>query len=295
MLVTGIDAILTRLQGPPRRIVSLVPSLTESLFALGFGETVVGITDYCTQPREALARLPRVGGTRDARLADIQSLQPDLVLANQEENPRELVEGLAAAGCLVWLVFPQSVPQVLQLLWTLTQIFGRESAARQLRLLEDAVKLAELTSAEPPRRYFCPIWQEDFQGETWWMTFNAQTYPADVLRILGGQNIFAGRQRRHPLAADLGRAEAEPAGSRDCRYPRVTAAEVLAADPEVILLPDEPFRFNEVHRQQCATDFAGTTAARTRRIYLVNGSLITWHGTRLGRALTELSWIFQPE
>ena len=295
MLVSGTEAILTQLNRPPRRIVSLVPSLTESLFDLGFGDAVVGITDYCTQPRGAIEHLPRVGGTRSPRMSDIQSLQPDLILANQEENPRPVIETLAASNNLVWLVFPQTVRDVMRLLWALTEIFGSENASIRLRLLEDALQLAELTASETPLRYFCPIWLDEHAGEPWWMTFNAQTYPADLLRILGGQNVFAERSRRYPLEADLGLADAEPPAERDTRYPRLTVAEIIAADPEVILLPDEPFRFSETHRQQCYAQFAGTSAVRHRRIYMINGSLITWHGTRLGRALSELGWLFQPE
>src|SRR3972149_5639076 len=83
---------------PPGRIVSLVPSLTESLFDLGFGSTVVGITDYCTQPASALQDLPRIGGPKTPRVADILALKPELVAANMEENPLDAVEALEAKG-----------------------------------------------------------------------------------------------------------------------------------------------------------------------------------------------------
>ena len=92
---------------PPRRVVSLVPSMTESMFELGFGETVVGITDYCTRPAAALADLPRLGGPKNPRLSEIIALKPELVLANWEENTRQSVEALEDAGVFVWVTFPK--------------------------------------------------------------------------------------------------------------------------------------------------------------------------------------------
>ena len=82
---------------PPKRIVSLVPSMTESLFDLGFGATVVGVTDYCIHPAEGLRGLPRLGGPKNPRLADLCALQPDLVIANPEENTRRAIEAAQKA------------------------------------------------------------------------------------------------------------------------------------------------------------------------------------------------------
>ena len=94
----------------PRRVVSLVPSLTESLFELGVGDTVVGVTDYCIHPAERLAGLPRLGGPKNPDIAAIAALQPDLVLANWEENTRQAVEALER-GVPVWVTLPLSVPR----------------------------------------------------------------------------------------------------------------------------------------------------------------------------------------
>jgi ABC-type Fe3+-hydroxamate transport system substrate-binding protein len=119
------------------------------------------------------------------------SLQPDLVIANQEENPRELVEMLDKSGLTIWLIFPRSVRDTLNILWTMTDLFQLEEAVLRLRILEDSIWLAEDSLAdEPSMSYFCPIWQGEEQGQTWWMTFNDQTYPADVLRILEGVISF---------------------------------------------------------------------------------------------------------
>jgi ABC-type Fe3+-hydroxamate transport system substrate-binding protein len=275
---------------PPQRVVSLVPSLTESLFDLGFGSAVVGITDYCVHPSEALRGLPRLGGPKNPRVDEIIALKPDLVLANQEENTRHTVEALEAAGVFVWVTFPCTVAQALDILWTLVGLFQSQTAAMQLQGLEMALEWARNAARQqPPVRYFCPIWYEKRQdGQPWWMTFNRQTYAHDLLATLGGENVFAARERRYPLEADLGLAEAQPPRGRDTRYPRLSLEEVRTVNPEVILLPNEPFAFSEIHRQELLSLLKETSAVQQGRVHLVDGSLITWHGTRLGRALQVL-------
>ena len=124
------------------------------------------------------------------------------------------------------------------------------------------------------------------------MTFNQHTYAADVLRAVGGKNIFSNRRRRYPLASDLGKAQEQDPGEADTRYPRVTLEEIRDAAPSVILLPDEPFNFTETHRQEICQLLAGTPAVQNGRVHLVDGSLITWHGTRLARAILELPSLF---
>jgi ABC-type Fe3+-hydroxamate transport system substrate-binding protein len=279
----------------PRRVVSLVPSLTESLFDLGFGETVVGITDYCVYPQGKLDGIQRVGGTKDARLADILDLQPDLVLANQEENLPGLVKSLEEAGVRVWVTFPQTVRQALDVLWGLVGIYASCTAALTVETLERSVDWAEdaLAGAFTTPTYFCPIWHDQTSsGLRWWMTFNAQTYASDILRLCGGANAFALRERRYPLDADLGLVKPQPAPDRDTRYPRLTLDEIRKANPDIILLPSEPYAFDETSRAEFFDLLPECEAVRQGRVFLVDGSLITWHGTRLARALQELPAFF---
>ncbi len=274
--------------------------MTESMFDLGFGEYLVGITDYCTQPANGVAKLPRVGGTKNARFEDIVALQPDLVLANQEENSRELVEKLEAARIPVWVTFPKTVRQAMDVLWALVGIYKDRNAATRLEILEITLDWVETARKEETQiwRYFCPIWQEtptdrsQLNTKGWWMVFNQDTYPSDLLRLLGGENIFAQRKRKYPLDADLGLAPEQPAENRDTRYPRVDWDEVNQANPEVILLPNEPFPFTQEHQEWMAQLFPGTFAAQKGQILMIDGSLITWHGTRLARALQELPILF---
>ncbi len=288
-LIRGVENISSLFRNPPQRVVSLIPSITESLFDLGAGEMVVGVTDYCIHPDDKLVEIHRVGGTKSPRLKDILNLQPDLVIANQEENPRQLVEDLCNAGITVWLIFPKTVHGTLQILWAIVQIFRLEEGNCKMRLLEDAVRFAEL--ALPDGRatsYFCPIWQGDLGEQTWWMTFNGDTYPSDLLGTMGGRNIFQERQRSYPLEADLGLAEPESPEGRDTRYPRVIGDEIIACQPEVILLPTEPYQFGLENINQFKEWFSNTPAIRMNQIFIIDGSLLTWHGTRMGKAIGEL-------
>ena len=281
---------------PANRIVSLVPSITESLFELGLGERVVGITDFCAHPAAQLEGLPRLGGPKNPNLPAIVALQPDLVITNQEENTPPAVNALRESGLHVWLTFPRTVAEAMDILWALARLDPNGPAPNRLRVLEATLEWTEEAQAQQiSQRFFCPVWQEDTpQGERWWMVFNHNTYCHDLLTLLGGENIFAGRDRRYPLEADIGQASSQDPGERDTRYPRVTQAEILAADPEVILLPSEPYPFSEMDLLEIEQLFSDTSAVRNGRVHLVDGSLITWHGTRLARALQDLPWIFAP-
>lgn len=283
----------------PQRVVSLVPSITGSLFDLGLGPRLAAVTDYCVYPPAGVASLPKVGGTKNPDCDQILALQPDLVIANWEENHRATVETLRAAGVPVWVTFPRTVRDTLDLLWALIGVMQAPQVGRALDALEKSVEWASAAadSAEPVR-VFCPIWREPAidQGEpAWWMTINRDTYVHDVLRLCGAVNIFAARDRRYPLAADLDPSQpAEaPAPGRDVRYPRVTPAEVAALAPDVILLPSEPYPFAD---PDLAAFEAWTEmpATQSGRIHLVDGTALTWPGTRLALALTELPALLGP-
>lgn len=277
----------------PQRVVSLVPSITESIFDLGLGTHVVGITDYCIYPPEAVLELSKVGGPRDARVEDILALNPDLVIANQEENQPELVNALRSQGVYVWVTFPKSVGQAMDILWEIAETFKSEVSLARVRTLEMAMEWAQAAAYNEKRlRYFCPIWEDQTENGLWWMTFNAATYSSDLLSLFGGENIFASRLRRYPLSADLGMGTPEEPQGRDVRYPRVSAEEIHTAQPELILLPSEPFLFTKEKRENFLLEFSDTPAVRDNRVYLVDGSLITWFGTRLVKALEELPAYF---
>jgi ABC-type Fe3+-hydroxamate transport system substrate-binding protein len=282
----------------PRRVVSLVPSVTESLFDLGLGDRLVGVTDFCVHPADKVARLPKVGGTKNPDLNRIRALAPDLIIANQEENRQDDVEALAGEGFKVWTTFPRTVRQAIDLLWDIIRLFRVPQLGQTLSVLETSCEWARVAAENAaPVRVFCPIWREPPASEgrpRWWMTVHRETYVHDVLRLCGGENVFAERERRYPLAADLGTLPSRAAPPEwDIRYPRVTPDEVANCAPEVILLPSEPYAFTEA--DLTAFDaYPQIPAVRDQRIYLVDGSLLTWHGTRLARAVMELPAYFYP-
>lgn len=289
--------LVAPLEIAPQRVVSLVPSVTESLFELNLGARVVGITDYCIYPAEAVSALPKIGGTKNPDVARILELQPQLVIANREENRKEDVEALQAAGVPVWVTFPKTVEDTINLLWAMMDLFGETSMVPRVRLIDytydwvRGIVQQREDRGETLSRVFVPIWFDPL------MTFNADTYSHNLLRACGAVNVFADRERRYPLEADLGQAEAYPPDDprvigRDTRYPRVTLEEVVAAQPDIILLPSEPYAFSE--KERALFQALDVPAARNGQIHLIDGSLLTWPGTRIARAFEVLPALFNP-
>lgn len=279
------------LRHAPQRVVSLVPSVTESLFDLNCGERVRGITNYCIYPADKVRGLPTVGGTKNPDLGKVKAILPDLIIANREENRKEDVEALQAEGFKVWVTNPNTVAETFELLWAIIRLFEVPHMSQVIDMMERVYEYAAQAAieADSQPKVFVPIWREPKNTEAphWWMTANRHTYLHDIVRVCGGENAFAERERRYPLAADLGTAPAEPHGERDTRYPRVTSAEIAAHAPEIILLPTEPYPFTEA---DIATfnAFSEVPAVQHGRVQVVDGSLLTWPGTRVGRALAEL-------
>jgi len=292
----GHTVVLTFTRAP-QRVVSLVPSMTESLIDLGASSALVGVTDYCPLPPGPEGTVSRVGGTKSPRVEEVVALRPDLVIANQEENSRDSVEAMEAEGLKVWVTFPRRIAEAVRILWTLIELFRIPRAAPRVKTLEVALEWASRAAEGAPGvRVFCPIWaSETGAARPWWMTFNRKTYAHDVLSVSGGRNVFADRDRRYPLDADLGITAAEDPGSRDIRYPRVTSEEIREMEPELILLPSEPYAFGAEDGARLRALLDGTPAVRQGRVIPVDGSLLTWHGTRLARALVELPSLMQTE
>ena len=253
---------------PPQRIVSLVPSDTYSVIALGAGARLVGRTRYCEAPG-----VPEVGGTKDADVDAIVALAPDLVIANQEENARPALEALAAQRVPVLVSLPRRVEQ------------GIAHLARLARILdtgEPLIKRAYALPAPVPTRAtaFVPIWMDPL------MTLNGDTFGSDVLARAGLTNVFGERLRLYPLAADLGKTAPRDAVGRDQRYPRVTLDEVTARGAELIVLPDEPYVFT-------AEDEAILRGALPQaRVVRVDGKDLFWYGAWTLDALPRLSQPF---
>jgi ABC-type Fe3+-hydroxamate transport system substrate-binding protein len=256
---TGAAVVLP---APPQRIVSLIPSITETLFTLGAGPTVAGCTVYCTEPPEGVATRTLVGGQKNPKLDVIRELGADLVIANVEENVREHVETLRGWGIPVYVTYPRTVVEGIRMVSDLGALVGlpergREMAAALGAALDD---LRRARAGRPARRLFYPIWRRP------WMTINRDTYVHDMLAECGADNVFS---------------------ESATRYPEMTLLDVARAAPEVILLPDEPYRFRQAHM----ADFEAhpdIPAVRERRVHLIDGKLATWYGPRIAEALRVL-------
>ncbi len=267
------------LASPPRRVVSLVPSETLNVAALGCAGALVGRTDYCELPADVVAALPSVGGTKNPRLDDVCALEPDLVLTNQEENTRGDLEELARRGIRVYVAFPRRVVQGLAHLARLARVFAVERDAGGRELLGagyHALRAADdARSRTTPVRAFCPIWMKPL------MTVHGDTFISDMLDLCGAQNVFADRERRYPLAADLGNATPLPpekVEGRDVRYPRVTLEEVVSRRPELVLLPDEPHPFTE--EDAAVFRALDIPAAKAGAVVRTGGKDLCWPGAR---------------
>lgn len=263
-----IDALQRTVSLPdfPRRVVSLVPSVTETLFALGAGDRVVGVTKYCTHPPEAVARLTKVGGTKNPRLEAILRLKPDLVIFNEEENRREDFLWLSERGVPVYVTAPRTVVDGINMIDGLGVLLGcTERSTELVRELHTRYRQTRAASAAVSRvRVFCPIWRKP------WMAFNAQTYSDDMLWCCGGENIVR---------------------ARDERYFTITLEEIAAFAPQVVLLPSEPYPFQTKHFVHLKA-LAETPAGRAGHFYCVDGMALCWHGPRIADGLEQFSRLF---
>lgn len=244
------------LPSTPERIVSLVPSLTEALFAFGLADRIAGVTRYCVEPAEARKK-PRVGGTKNVDATKVRALDPDLVLANVEENTREDVDVLITAGLPMFITYPRTVAGAVAELHLLAEMTGATAeAAPILSKANDAFSSAEAANQRRrPIRTFCPIWRNP------WMTIGPDTYMHDFLRVCGAENVYSDSPER---------------------YPQIELAEVAERRPDVILLPDEPYRFGKRHVSEVIETLGDL------RTYLVDGKSLCWYGPRIGPALVEV-------
>jgi ABC-type Fe3+-hydroxamate transport system substrate-binding protein len=193
--------------GPPRRVVSLVPSLTEAV-AVSAPGLLVGATDYCTHP--ASLDVARVGGSKYPSVDAVLALRPDLVLANAEENRPEDVAALRAAGVPVWVTFPRTLDEAFVSLGRMLAVLGAGSPGWL-----DAARESWAAPPEYALRVVVPVWRRP------WIVLGGRTFAGDVLARLGLVNVYQD-------AAD--------------RYPRPALADIPGSD--LVVLPDEPYAFS---------------------------------------------------
>lgn len=232
----------------PKRIISLVPSQTELLFSLGLEEETVGITKFCIHPNQWFKTKTRVGGTKTINYDAIRQLQPDLIIANKEENVKEQVEQLAG-NYPVWLTNVNTLADALQMIHDIGELTGKQNEAYSLtKNISNGFKELDQpqTSNFKPRIAYL-IWQKPY------MTVGGDTFIHDMLSKCGFDNIFADTNR----------------------YPETTIAELQTANLKLLLLSSEPYPFKQKHVDELASQLPGC------KISLVNGEHFSWYGSRL--------------
>lgn len=251
----------------PPRIASLVPSLTELLFALGLGAFVVARTGYCIHPIDGAHRVPKVGGTKDVNLAKLRRLAPTHVLLNIDENRHELADALAAWGAdapRLVVTHPCRVEDNLALLTQLGTEFGHLPGVLQ-RCAALQHDLAAALAAGPAvgaskQRVLYLIWRDP------WMTVARDTYIASMLKRVGWFTL--------PDVAGGERGAA--------RYPVVAGNEPWLRDVQRVLLSSEPYAFG------AADATAAHALCPQARVQAVNGELLSWYGVRAIEGLRYL-------
>lgn len=248
------------------RIASLVPSATETLVALGLGPQLVARTGYCIHPAEALAAVPKVGGTKDVNLAKLRRLAPSHVVLNIDENRRDTAEALAEFVPHRVVTHPCRVEDNLALFEQLGAAFGVAERAQGLAAeFEQALQRCR-AKTWPTRRVLYLIWREP------WMTVARDTYIASMLAEVAWQTWPAVVGGEHGAA----------------RYPALSGQEPWLAEVDELLLSSEPYRFGPEH---LALAQALCPQARVR---LVDGELLSWWGVRAARGLEYLMALADP-
>ena len=229
----------------PNRIVSLVPSQTELLYSLGLRDEVVGITKFCVHPQEWFRSKTRIGGTKTLNIQKIKSLRPDLIIANKEENVREQIEELAREFP-VWVSNVDTLPDACEMMESVGALTGKGSEAKELVAnINRAFNQLQTPNPRPQTAYL--IWKDPY------MTVGGDTFINEMLRRAGFENVFAGCRR----------------------YPVITIDDLRLANCRLLLLSSEPYPFKQKHVEDLKT------VLPTTKIFLVDGELFSWYGSRL--------------
>ncbi len=239
------------------RIVSLVPSLTEMLCALGLREQLVGRTGFCIHPREALRGVPKVGGTRDVDGERVRALAPTHLVVNVDENDRDTVERLAAFVPHVMVTHPLVVEDSLGLFERFGAEFAqvpgvRDAATALSSRLREALDRARARRFEPlPVLYM--IWKDP------WMSVGSETYIASLLAHAGLRSVIDAAQPR---------------------YPALALAQIADSGARAVLLSSEPYRFEERHCEALRDALAAHSGGAAPRCATIDGEMASWYGSR---------------
>jgi len=244
----------------PVRIISLVPSQTELLSVFGLNEEVIGITKFCVHPEQWFRQKQRVGGTKTVNIPLVQSLQPDLILANKEENIKVQIDELRVSFP-VWVSDVSNRADALSMILQVGEMTGKAEEATSLveEINRRFLSLEGDRTAHKPLRVVYLIWQNPV------MTIGGDTYINDMIEACGWENLFRNQDR----------------------YPVTNADEIRRLKPDILMLSSEPFPFKESHLQ------AWLEILPESKVLLVNGEFFSWYGSRLLEAPAYFTGLLQ--
>jgi ABC-type Fe3+-hydroxamate transport system substrate-binding protein len=232
----------------PKRIVSLVPSQTELLYSLKLDKETVGITKFCVHPDKWFSSKTKVGGTKNVNMDNVHHLQPDLIIANKEENEKVQIE-LLSLDYPVWLTDINNLKEALQMITDIGALTGKGDAALQLcKLIKQ--NFDDLKKPVKPIRTAYLIWRKPY------MTIGGDTFINDMLQNCGFENIYANKSR----------------------YPEISFEDLQTAGCQLLMLSSEPYPFKQKHIFELCNQLPKT------KIILVDGEFFSWYGSRLLKA-----------
>ena len=233
----------------------MVPSQTELLYDLGLRDRVVGVTKFCIHPEEWLRSKTIVGGTKKFRFEVIESLQPDLIIGNKEENYKEGIDRLSQKYP-VWMSDIYQLTDAIQMITEVSKVTGATEKGDEL-ISVIAQNFRKLTRKSLGKALYL-IWKKPY------MAAGKNTFIDDMLSRIGFENVMA----------------------KESRYPEVSAQKIKALDPDYILLSSEPYPFKEEHLSELSE------VCPNAKVMLVDGELFSWYGSRLVYAVTYFQQIF---
>jgi iron complex transport system substrate-binding protein len=256
----------------PERIISLAPSLTESLFAIGAGSQVVGRTEFCDYPAEALD-IPVIGGFSSSTISveTIIDLEPDLVIGGSIYQS-DVIDALTTAGIKAITLEPESVQEILDTLTLLGRITGNtDKAELTVTSMQDRLDTVEAIAAQIPEAervsVFYEVWNDPY------MSASNRTFIGELIEVAGGRNIF---------------------GDLEEDYPTISTEEVIEQDPQVIIGPSN-------HADQLSVDvisgregWSGIAAVKNQRVYIIDGNIASRSGPRIVDALDAIAVVLYP-
>ena len=232
----------------PQKIISLVPSQTELLHYLGLENEVIGITKFCVHPEKWFRAKTRIGGTKTVNIGLIKKLQPDLIIANKEENIKEQVE-ILAKDFAVWVTNVNNLEEAFNMISDIGELTNTVNKAQQL-IVNIKEEFSKLPIAINPIRACYLIWQKPY------MTVGNDTFIHNMMQLCGLQNIFKDK----------------------IRYPEITLEEIKNGKCQLLILSSEPYPFKNKHILEIQQHLPET------KIVLANGEMFSWYGSRVSLA-----------